>query len=97
MFEDNDETLKSLIQNILNPTSGNIDRDKLEAFMLCLVNKMKHGNPIVEDMKKLLAICCKLWREKESWRQMYYDMTNRYNDHLDQELATYRRMLGRGE
>lgn len=97
MFEDNDEILKSLIQNILNPTSGNIDRDKLEAFMLGLVDKMQNNKPIENDVKKLLAACCKLWREKESWRQMYYDMTNRYNDHLDQELATYRRMLGREE
>ena len=70
MFEDNDETLKSLIQNILNPTSGNIDRDKLEACMLGLVNKMKHGKPIVEAMKTLRATCSKLGRGKERWRQM---------------------------
>lgn len=94
MFEDDDEILKSMIQNILHPTSGNIDRDKLEAFMLGLVDKMQNNKPIENDVKKLLSATCKLWREKESWKQMYYDMANRYNDHLDQELATYRRMLG---
>jgi hypothetical protein len=94
MFEDDDEILKSMIQNIWHPTSGNIDRDKLEAFMLGLVDKMQNNKPIENDVKKLLSATCKLWREKESWKQMYYDMANRYNDHLDQELATYRRMLG---
>jgi hypothetical protein len=95
MLDDNfDDILKVMIENVLDSTSGNIDGEKLEAFMLGVVDKMKNGKPLENDMKTLLSACCKLWREKEGWKQMYYDMANRYNDHLDQELATYRRMLG---
>ena len=94
MLDDNfDDTLKVMIENVLDSTSGNIDRGKLEAFMLGLVDKMQHNKPIENDVKKLLSATCKLWREKEGWKQMYYDMANRYSNHLDRELATYRRML----
>ena len=63
--------------------------------MLHVVDKMKNGKPLENDVKTLLSACCKLWREKEGWKQMYYDMTNRYNKHLDEEIARYNRMLGR--
>ena len=96
MLDDNfDDTLKVMIENVLDSTSGNIDQEKLEKFMLGVADKMKDGKLLEEDVKTLLSACCKLWREKEGWKQMYYDMTNRYNKHLDEEIARYNRMLGR--
>ena len=95
MLDDNlDDILKVMVENVLDSTSGNIDRGKLETFMLRVVDKMKNGKPIENDVKTLLSACCKLWREKESWKQMYYDMVDRYNKHLDQDIETYNKMLG---
>lgn len=97
MIDDNfDDILKVMIENVLDSTSGNIDRGKLEAFMLRVVDKMKDGRPLENDMKTLLSACCKLWREKESWKKMYYDIVDRYNKHLDEDIAKYNRILGRG-
>ena len=96
MLDDNfDDILKGMIENVLDSTSGNIDRGKLETFMLGVVDKMKNGKPLENDVKTLLSACCKLWREKEGWKQMYCDMVDRYNKHLDEEIARYNRMLGR--
>ena len=96
MLDDNfDDILKVMVENVLDSTSGNIDREKLEAFMLGVVDKMKNGKPLENDMKTLLSACCKLWREKEGWKQMYYDMVDRYNKHLDNDIAEYNRILGR--
>jgi hypothetical protein len=96
MLDDNfDDILKVMIENVLDSTSGNIDRGKLETFMLRVVDKMKDGKPLENDVKTLLSACCKLWREKEGWKRMYYDMADRYNKHLDEEIARYNRMLGR--
>lgn len=95
MIED-DNILESLIANTLNPESKNIDSTKLETFMLGLVDELKKKGRLLEgDVKKLLSIVCKLWREKESWKRMYYDMADRYNKHLDQDIAEYNRILGR--
>ena len=48
MLDDNfDDILKVMIENVLDSTSGNIDRGKLETFMLGLVDKMKDGKPII--------------------------------------------------
>ena len=92
---DDDNILESLIANTLNPESKHIDHDKLEKFLLKFVDKMKRDNkPIDDDMKRIIGICCKLWREKESWKEMYYNMCERYNKHLDEEIARYNRMLG---
>lgn len=92
---DDDNILESLIANTLNPESRNIDRDKLEKFMLGLVDELKENGCILEDdTKKLLSVVCKLWREKESWKDMYYDLYGRYSRHLDKEIADYQRMLG---
>ncbi len=96
MIDDNfDDILKVMIENVLDSTSGNIDRGKLETFMLRVVDKMKDGRPLENDMKTLLSACCKLWREKESWKNMYYDIVDRYNKHLDNDIAEYKRILGR--
>jgi hypothetical protein len=96
MLDDNfDDILKVMIENVLDSTSGNIDRGKLETFMLRVVDKMRDGKPLENDVKTLLSACCKLWREKEGWKRMYYDMADRYNKHLDEEIARYNRMLGR--
>ena len=95
MLDDNfDDTLKMMIENVLDSTSRNIDRGKLETFMLRVVDKMKDGKPLENDVKTLLSVCCKLWREKEGWKQMYYDIADRYNKHLDNDIETYNRMLG---
>lgn len=95
MLDDNfDDILKAMIENVLDSTSGNIDRGKLETFMLRVVDKMKDGKPRENDVKTLLSVCCKLWREKEGWKQMYYDMVDRYSKHLDNDIETYNRMLG---
>ena len=92
---DDDNILESLIANTLNPESKNIDHDKLERFLLKFVDKMKRDNkPIDNDMKIIIGICCKLWREKESWKDMYYGLYERYSKHLDTEIAEYERMLG---
>ena len=90
-----DDILNVMIENVLDSTSSNIDRGKLEAFMLDVVEKMKNGKPLENDVKTLLSVCCKLWREKEGWKQMYYDMADRYNKHLDNDIAEYNRILGK--
>jgi len=90
-----DDNFDVMIENLLDSTSGNIDRGKLEKFMLGVVDKMKNGKPLENDVKTLLSTCCKLWREKEGWKQMYYDMANRYNKHLDNAIAEYNRILGK--
>ena len=96
MLDDNfDDILKVMIENVLDSTSGNIDRGKLETFMLGVVDKMKNGKPLENDVKTLLSACCKLWREKEGWKHMYHDMADRYNKHLDNDIAEYNRILGR--
>ena len=93
MLDDNfDDTLKMMIENVLDSTSGNLD---LEKFMLGVADKMKDGKLLEEDVKTLLSACCKLWREKEGWKHMYYDMADRYSKHLDKEIAEYKRILGR--
>lgn len=90
-----DNILESLITNILNPESKNIDHDKLETFMLGLVDELeKNGRLLEGDAKKLLSIVCKLWCEKESWQDMYYGLCERYSKHLDKEITEYGRMLG---
>ena len=96
MLEDND-ILKDFISDVLNPTSENIDHDKLERFLLEFVDKMERDNkPIDDDMKMIIGVCCKLWREKESWKDMYYKLYERYSKHLDEEISRYNKMLGHG-
>lgn len=96
MLEDDDNILESLIANTLNPESKQIDHDKLERFLLGIVDKMERDNkPIDNDMQKIIGVVCKLWREKESWKNMYYDLYGRYSRHLDKEIADYQRILGK--
>ena len=91
-----DDMLKYLIANTLNPESKNIDRDKLERFLLGFVDKMKRNNkPIDDDTKRIIGICCKLWQEKEGWKDMYYGLYERYNKHLDKEINELNKMLPR--
>ena len=88
--------LKDLIVDTLNPESNLIDHDKLERFLLGIVDKMERDNkPIDDDMKMIIGICCKLWSEKESWKDMYYGLYERYSKHLDIEISRYNKMLGR--
>ena len=96
MFDNNNDVLKYFIEDILNPKSKNIDHDKLEKFLLGFIDKMEHDNkPIDDDTKKIVGICLKLWNEKESWKEMYYKMYERYSKHLDEEISNYNKMLGR--
>ena len=94
MIED-DNILESLIANTLNSESKTIDSTKLETFLFGLVDELKKNGCLLEsDSMKLLGIVCKLWREKEYWKNMFYEMAERYNKHLDKELAEYKRILG---
>ena len=88
MLEDN-TSINDFILDVLNPTSESIDHDKLEEFLLGFIDKMERDNkPIDDDTKMIIRICCKLWSEKESWKEMYYKMYERYNKHLDNDIAT---------
>lgn len=83
------------ISRLLNK-SGNIDHDKLEEFLLGFIDKMELNNkPIDDDTTTIVGICLKLWNEKESWKQMYNKLYDRYSRHLDDEIERYNKMLGR--
>ena len=90
------------LKDILDPTTEDIDHGKLEAFLLDFVDKME-GRAIAVgkmskfdgDVRRLLEVCCKLWREKETWREEYLAMADRYSKHLDKEIAAYNKLLGK--
>ena len=79
----------------------NVNFEELEKFLMDTIDELesrfKDGKNEDIDVKArlLVAICAKLWKEKDGWKQMYYDMTNRYNKHLDNDIAEYNRILGK--
>lgn len=84
--------LKDAIHKVLHPVEGNVDRDKLEKFLMSMIDKLearvKYAPPgtvgVFEENVQTLI---------EDWRKMYYDMVDRYNKHLDQDIETYNKML----
>lgn len=94
--------LKDAIHKVLHPVEGNVDRDKLEKFLMSMIDKLEAGvnyappgtvGVFEENVQTLIEVCAKLWEEKEDWRKMYYDMVDRYNKHLDRDIETYNKLL----
>ena len=79
----------------------NVDSEELEKFLMEVIDELKerHDNSnygsLEEKTKVLVSICAKLWKEKEGWKQMYYDLYKRYDKHLDKEIETLTKMLPR--
>ena len=92
---DDDDTPKGLVADILNPTTRDIERNKLKEFLLGFIDKMEQNDQSIDDVKKIVDTCLKLWEEKEAWKQVYYDLSDRYTKHLDDEIERYNKMLGR--
>jgi hypothetical protein len=94
--------LREYVSKVLHPGEGDINRDKLEKFLLDMIDQLevranssgKIGN-FEGNVQTLVEVCAKLWEEKEKWHKKYYDMADRYNRHLDDEIETYNRMLGK--
>ena len=82
------------ISKLLNE-SDNIDRETLTGFLLGFIDKMEQNDQPIDDVKEIVDTCLKLWNEKEAWKQMYYELYDRYNKHLDDEIERYNKMLGR--
>lgn len=89
------------VSNVLHPVDGDIDRDKLEKFLLDMIDQLevranssgKIGN-FEGNVQTLIEACAKLWEEKENWRTKFHDMADRYSKHLDEDIETYNKMLG---
>lgn len=79
----------------------NVDFDELEKFLMDVIDELKerHDNCNFGSLERktqvLVAICAKLWKEKDGWKQMFYDLAERYNKHLDKEIETLSKMLPR--
>ena len=94
--------LRLAVSNVLHPVDGDVDRDKLEKFLLDMIDQLevranssgKIGN-FEGNVQTLIEACAKLWEEKEKWRGEWLAMAKRYNDHLDKEMEQYKKMLGR--
>lgn len=92
--------LREAVGKILHPVDGDVDRDKLEAFLLDMIDQLEvRANSSGEignfegNVQTLIEACAKLWEEKEKWRTKFHDMADRYNKHLDQDIETYNKML----
>ena len=89
------------VSNVLHPVDGDIDRDKLEKFLLDMIDQLevranssgKIGN-FQGNVQTLIEACAKLWEEKEKWHTKFHDMADRYSKHLDEDIETYNKMLG---
>lgn len=89
------------VSNVLHPVDGDIDRDKLEKFLLDMIDQLevranssgKIGN-FEGNVQTLIEACAKLWEEKEKWHTKFHDMADRYSKHLDEDIETYNKMLG---
>ena len=79
----------------------NVDFDELEKFLMDTIDELKerHDNcnfgSLETKTQLLVAICAKLWKEKDGWKQMYYELYDRYNRHLDKEIESLEKMLPR--
>lgn len=58
------------------------------------VQKPAHG-VMDGDILNLAILCQMLWNEKEKWRGAWGALAKRYNDHLDNEMAQYKKILRR--
>ena len=79
----------------------NVTFEELEKFLMDVIDELKerHDNcnfgSLETKTQLLVDICSKLWKEKEDWRQMYYDLYKRYDKHLDKEIESLTKMLPR--
>ena len=79
----------------------NLDFEELEKFLMDVIDELESrfndgkNEDIDVKTRLLVAICAKLWKEKDGWKQMYYDLYKRYDQHLDKEMETLRKMLPR--
>ena len=79
----------------------NVDFYELEKFLMDTIDELKerHDNcnfgSLETKTQLLVAICAKLWKEKDGWKQMYYELYDRYNRHLDKEIESLEKMLPR--
>ena len=80
----------------------NIDIDELNSLLMKTIDELEvrfnegKTESIDEKAKLLVAVCAKLWIEKNSWMQMYYEITGRYGKHLDEINKKLANMLPRG-
>ena len=95
--------LRETVSKVLHPANGDVDRDKLEKFLMSMIDKLEarvnYAPPgtvgvFEENVQTLIEVCAKLWEEKEKWHTKFHDMADRYNKHLDQDIETYNKMLG---
>ena len=81
--------------------SKNIDYEELNSLLMKTIDELESrfndgkNEDIDVKARLLVAICAKLWKEKDGWKQMYYELYDRYNKHLDKEMETLRKMLPR--
>lgn len=81
--------------------SKNIDYEELNSLLMKTIDELESrfndgkNEDIDVKARLLVAICAKLWTEKDGWKQMYYDLYKRYDQHLDKELETLKKMLPR--
>lgn len=79
--------------------STDIDSDSLKELLLSIVDEIERRSnhneqrPFDDDVIKLVSICSNLWSDREEWKQKYYDMAERYNEHLDADMAMYNEIL----
>ncbi len=79
----------------------NVNSEELEKFLMDVIDELESrfndgkNEDIDVKARLLVAICAKLWKEKEGWKQMYYDLYKRYDKNLDKELETLKKMLPR--
>lgn len=79
----------------------NVNSEELEKFLMEVIDELESrfndgkNEDIDVKTRLLVAICTKLWKEKEGWKQMYYDLYKRYDKHLDKELETLKGLLPR--
>lgn len=79
----------------------NVNFEELEKLLMDVIDELKerHDNcnfgSLETKTQLLVAICAKLWKEKDGWKQMYYDLYKRYDKHLDKEIESLKKMLPR--
>lgn len=79
----------------------NVNSEELEKFLMEVIDELESrfndgkNEDIDVKARLLVAICAKLWKEKEGWKQMYYDLYKRYDQHLDKEIESLKKLLPR--
>lgn len=86
---------------MITEENNKVDRDELEKLLLEIVDclERRHNKLQLDDfdlkVQRLALVCSSLWKEKEGWKEMYYNMYKRYSDHLDKEISELNEMLPR--